>query len=67
MSFVKVTDQGTSVDDIVINLDRISEICISKSGENFSVRISYDEVNAWSSYLLNEEDLAKIETAMGLR
>jgi hypothetical protein len=51
----------------LINLDRISEVCISKSGKNFSVRISYDEVNAWSSYLLNDEDLAKIEIAMGLR
>jgi hypothetical protein len=64
MNFIKVTDQGTNV---LINLDRISEVCISKSGKNFSVRISYDEVNAWSNYLLNEEDLAKIEIAMGLR
>ncbi len=64
MNFIKVTDQGTNV---LINLDRISEVCISKCGKNFSVRISYDEVNAWSTYLLNDEDLAKIEIAMGLR
>jgi hypothetical protein len=64
MNFIKVTDQGTNV---LINLDRISEVCISKSGKNFSVRISYDELDAWSSYLLNDEDLAKIEIAMGLR
>jgi hypothetical protein len=64
MNFIKVTDQGTNV---LINLDRISEVCISKSGKNFSVKISYDELDAWSSYLLTEEDLAKIEIAMGLR
>jgi len=60
MNFVKVTG-------VLINLDRISEVCISKVGENFDVRISYGDVNDWSRYFLNEEELAKIEIAMGVR
>jgi hypothetical protein len=64
MSFVKITDQGV---DVLVNLDRISEVCISKNEEHFDVRISYNDINDWSRYLLNEEDLAKIEVAMGVR
>jgi hypothetical protein len=66
MSFVKVTNLNDPKETVILNLEAITEITVSPHEDNYCVCVC-TSISDWSRYLLNDEDLAKIEIAMGVR